>query len=179
MSAVLSDSAQNFSSPAPTYRAIRDADIGAVAAIEKDVYGFPWSAGNFRDSLFSGYHCIGCWVGSELVGYAIILAALEEAHLLNFAIARAWQGRGLGAQFLQYVIQESGTMRCEMLYLEVRPSNLVGRRLYERFGFKQLGLRRDYYPAVGGREDALFLGRGLGLAVAAGDISGAPPAPRS
>ena len=45
-----------------------------------------------------------------------------------------------------------------MIYLEVRPSNAAGLRLYERFGFKQLGVRKDYYPAMTGREDALFLG---------------------
>ncbi len=158
MSAVLDESQSRFTLPAFAYRAIRDGDIGAVATIEKDVYAFPWSPGNFRDSLLSGYECWGCWAENQLIGYAIIMVALEEAHLLNFAIARAWQGRGAGAKFLGFVVEESLRIGCEMLYLEVRPTNVIGRRLYERFGFKQLGLRRDYYPAVSGREDALFLG---------------------
>ncbi len=163
MSAVLDDSQLGVTLPAFSYRAIRDCDISAVATIEKDVYAFPWSPGNFRDSLLSGYQCWGCWAENQLIGYAIIMVALEEAHLLNFAIARAWQGRRAGAKFLGFVVEESQRTRCEMLYLEVRPTNLMGRRLYERFGFKQLGLRRDYYPAVTGREDALFLG--LNIAV--------------
>ncbi len=158
MSAVLDESQSRFTLPAFAYRAIRDGDIGAVATIEKDVYAFPWSPGNFRDSLLSGYQCWGCWAENQLIGYAIIMVAVEEAHLLNFAIARAWQGRGAGAKFLGFVVEESLRIGCEMLYLEVRPTNVIGRRLYERFGFKQLGLRRDYYPAVSGREDALFLG---------------------
>ncbi len=158
MSAVLDESQSRFTLPAFAYRAIRDGDIGAVATIEKDVYAFPWSPGNFRDSLLSGYECWGCWAENQLIGYAIIMVAVEEAHLLNFAIARAWQGRGAGAKFLGFVVEESQRIGCEMLYLEVRPTNVIGRRLYERFGFKQLGLRRDYYPAVSGREDALFLG---------------------
>lgn len=161
MSAVLSDASPDSfdDSRLPlSYRGLCDADIAAVAAIEKNVYVFPWSAGNFRDSLLSGYQCWGCWTGDELIGYAIIMVALEEAHLLNFAIAKSWQGRGVGARFLQVVIHESQQMQCDMLYLEVRPSNVPGRRLYARFGFTQLGLRRDYYPAVVGREDALFLG---------------------
>jgi [ribosomal protein S18]-alanine N-acetyltransferase len=158
MSAVFVDSSADFSLPSLSYRAIRDTDIAAVTAIEQDVYTFPWSAGNFRDSLFSGYQCWGCWVDSDLIGYAILLVAVDEAHLLNFAVSRNWQNQGVGARFLNFVITESKRMNCEMLYLEVRPSNTIGRRLYERFGFQQLGLRRNYYPALTGREDALFLG---------------------
>ena len=158
MSAVFVDSTADFSSPSLSYRAIRDDDIAAVALIEQDVYVFPWSAGNFRDSLLSGYQCWGCLMDGELIGYAIILVSLDEAHLLNFAVSRNWQSQGVGARFLNFVISESKRMGCEMLYLEVRPSNAIGRRLYDRFGFQQLGLRRHYYPATTGREDALFLG---------------------
>jgi [ribosomal protein S18]-alanine N-acetyltransferase len=158
MSAVFIDSAADFSIPSLSYRAMRDDDIAAVALIERDVYVFPWSAGNFRDSLLSGYQCWGCWADGELIGYAIILVSLDEAHLLNFAVSRSWQNQGVGVRFLTFVINESKRMCCEMLYLEVRPSNMIGRRLYERFGFQQLGLRRNYYPATTGREDALFLG---------------------
>ena len=158
MSAVFVDSTADFSSPSLSYRGIRDDDIAAVALIEQDVYVFPWSAGNFRDSLLSGYQCWGCLMDGELIGYAIILLSLDEAHLLKLAVSRNWQSQGVGARFLNFVISESKRMGCEMLYLEVRPSNAIGRRLYDRFGFQQLGLRRHYYPATTGREDALFLG---------------------
>ncbi len=158
MSAVFVDSAADFSIPSLSYRAMRGDDIAAVALIEQDVFVFPWSAGNFRDSLLSGYQCWACWVDNELIGYAIILMSLDEAHLLNFAVSRGWQNQGVGMRFLTFVINESKRMCCEMLYLEVRPSNAIGRRLYERFGFQQLGLRRNYYPATTGREDALFMG---------------------
>jgi [ribosomal protein S18]-alanine N-acetyltransferase len=158
MSAVFIDSAADFPLLPLSYRAIREGDIDAIASIERDVYVFPWSAGNFRDSLLSGYQCWGCWSDDELIGYAIILVSLDEAHLLNFAVSRGWQNQGVGTRFLTFLINESKRMCCEMLYLEVRPSNVIGRRLYERFGFQQLGLRRNYYPAAAGREDALFLG---------------------
>jgi [ribosomal protein S18]-alanine N-acetyltransferase len=158
MSAVFVDAAADFPLLPLSYRAIHDDDIAAVALIERDVYVFPWSAGNFRDSLLSGYQCWGCWADGKLIGYAIILVSLDEAHLLNFAVSRGWQSQGVGMRFLTFVINESKRMNCEMLYLEVRPSNVIGRRLYERFGFQQLGLRRNYYPATSGREDALFLG---------------------
>jgi ribosomal-protein-alanine N-acetyltransferase len=153
MNAVLADSLNELH-----FHALRDADMERVAAIEQDVYVFPWTVGNFRDSLASGYQCWGAWVRGELIGYAIVMTALEEAHLLNLAIASAWQGQGAASRLLTFLIDEARKTSCEMIYLEVRPSNLVGRHLYERFGFRQLGLRRDYYPAVTGREDALFLG---------------------
>ena len=157
MSAVLS------TPPLPelAFRALRDADLEQVATIEADVYVFPWTVGNFRDSLLSGYECWGCWTNGELIGYAIVMTALDEAHLLNFAVASRWQQRGVGTAFLKFLIDRARSMRRDVLYLEVRPSNAVGLRLYERFGFKQLGVRRDYYPAVPGREDALFLGLNL------------------
>jgi ribosomal-protein-alanine N-acetyltransferase len=147
--------------PALDYRPLMECDIPTVAAIEAGAYVFPWTPGNFRDSLFSGYQCIGCWTGGELIGYAILMTALEEAHLLNLAVASVWQRRGVGAQFLQHLVDSARKQRMEMLYLEVRPSNAAARRMYERFGFRQLGLRRDYYPSVTGREDALFLGLNL------------------
>jgi len=154
MSAVLS------TPPAPelSFLAMRERDLDAVAAIEADVYVFPWSIGNFRDSLLSAYECWSCWTGGELIGYAVVMTALDEAHLLNFAVASRWQQRGVGAGFLQFLIDRARDANRDVLYLEVRPSNEAGVRLYRRFGFKQLGLRRDYYPAVTGREDALFLG---------------------
>ena len=157
MSAVLA------SRPVPelAFAALREPDLVTVAAIEADVYVFPWTIGNFRDSMLSAYECWGCWTKGELIGYAVVMTALEEAHLLNFAVASGWQQRGVGAAFLRFLIDNARQSKREMFYLEVRPSNLPGLRLYERFGFKQLGVRRDYYPAMTGREDAMFLGLNL------------------
>ena len=140
------------------YQPLTEADLPRVVEIENSVYVFPWSFGNFRDSLFSGYKCIAVWHDSDLIGYTIAMPALEEVHLLNIAVASAWQGRGVGASILRQLIDDYRQTTCEIIYLEVRPSNLAALRLYEQFGFQQLGLRRDYYPAVTGREDALFLG---------------------
>ncbi|HEX9389832.1 MAG TPA: ribosomal protein S18-alanine N-acetyltransferase [Usitatibacteraceae bacterium] len=154
MSAVLADPPL----PALVFKPIAERDIAQVARIEEDVYVFPWSPGNFRDSLLSGYQCWGCWMDDELIGYAVVMNALDEAHLLNLAVASRWQRQGVGANFLTFLISEARKLDKEMIYLEVRLSNIAGRRLYEQFGFTQLGLRRAYYPAVAGREDALFLG---------------------
>ena len=159
MSAVLSDPPLS----ALAFRPFTESDITQVAAIEEDIYVFPWSPGNFRDSLLSGYQCWGCWAERELIGYAIVMNALDEAHLLNLAVASRWQRNGVGAKFLAFLIGEARKLNKEMIYLEVRPSNIAGRRLYDQFGFTQLGLRRAYYPAVTGREDALFLGLNISI----------------
>lgn len=140
---------------------MRDEDLADVATIESSVYAFPWSLGNFRDSLAAGYQCTTAWLGHELVAYAVVMRAIDEAHLLNIAVAQAWQGMGVGHRYMQHLIALARAEKLEMLFLEVRPSNAVGRHLYERLGFKQLGLRRDYYPAATGREDALFMGLNL------------------
>jgi ribosomal-protein-alanine N-acetyltransferase len=147
------------------FRRIRDEDIESVSAIEQRVYEFPWTPGNFRDALLSGYRFWGCWCptpdGEQLIGYAILMLAVDEAHLLNLAVSADWQGRGVGRRLLNFITVEAKRHECVMLYLEVRPSNISALKLYRSCGFTQRGLRRDYYPARAGREDALFLGAEL------------------
>ena len=140
------------------YRPMRMTDIPEVARLEKGLYTFPWSAGNFRDSVEAGYDCWAVCHGNALIGYAVLMVALDEAHLLNFAVAREWHGQGVGGAFLQHIIAVAKDARCQIVYLEVRPSNAVARHLYRKAGFQQIAIRPAYYPAEGGREDALFLG---------------------
>ncbi len=137
---------------------MRPADLAEVARLEKSLYAFPWSLGNFRDSVTAGYEC---WVvahGENVVGYAVLMVALDEAHLLNFAIASEWQNQGLGRAFLSHVVEVARAAGSQIIYLEVRPSNAAARHLYRKVGFQQIAIRPDYYPALHGREDALFLG---------------------
>ncbi len=144
--------------PQIQYRRMRPADLAEVARLEKSLYAFPWSLGNFRDSVTAGYEC---WVvahGENVVGYAVLMVALDEAHLLNFAIASEWQNQGLGRAFLSHVVEVARAAGSQIIYLEVRPSNAAARHLYRKVGFQQIAIRPDYYPALHGREDALFLG---------------------
>ncbi len=133
-------------------------DLAAVAELERSLYAFPWSLGNFRDSLEAGYDCHVAVDGDRVVGYGILMIALDEAHLLNLAVAAPWQNRGVGGAFLEHLIGVARGSGCQIVYLEVRPSNESARHLYRRRGFQQIAIRPGYYPAVGGREDALFLG---------------------
>jgi [ribosomal protein S18]-alanine N-acetyltransferase len=140
------------------YRDITAADLDRLAEIEATVYEFPWTRGNFRDSLESGYIMVGAFHHNELLAYAILMLAVDEAHLLNLAVAQPVQGLGIGRALLGHMIETAAERDCTMIYLEVRPSNAAARQLYAQTGFRQIAIRPNYYPARRGREDALFLG---------------------
>jgi [ribosomal protein S18]-alanine N-acetyltransferase len=130
-------------------------DLDEVVAIESAIYSHPWTRGNFIDSLRADYDC---WVwreADELIGYFILVVAAGEAHLLNFSIAGRQQRRGFGGALLERVIEHVRESRARSIFLEVRPSNAGAQRLYQRFGFRRVAVRRGYYPATEGREDAL------------------------
>lgn len=144
--------------PQLSYRRMRMADLVEVARLEKELYAFPWSLGNFRDSVNAGYDCWVVTHGETVIGYAVLMVAVDEAHLLNFAVAGEWQNQGIGRCFLRHMVEVARLAGCLIVYLEVRPSNLAARHLYRSMGFQQIAIRPEYYPAPAGREDALFLG---------------------
>jgi ribosomal-protein-alanine N-acetyltransferase len=137
---------------------MRLSDLAEVARLEKSLYQFPWSLGNFRDSITAGYDCWTVAHGEAVIGYAVLMIALDEAHLLNVAVAPEWQNQGIGRAFLDHLVGAARAASCQIIYLEVRPSNVSARHLYRTMGFQQIAIRPDYYPALEGREDALFLG---------------------
>ena len=132
-------------------------DVDEILRIEYKVYSHPWSRANFTDSIASGYSCWVCRVAEELIGYFVVMLAVDEAHLLNIAIASKRQGLGYGARLLREAMRVAQASGGTMMLLEVRPSNESALRLYRHFGFKQIGVRKGYYPAANGREDALVL----------------------
>lgn len=144
-----------------SFRPMRQEDVEAIMLLERCLYPFPWTPGNFTDSLHAGY---SCWVyefGSHLVGYAVLMLAVQEAHVLNIAIGADWQRQGLGRRLMQHLIKVSREYRAEMMFLEVRPSNHAALRLYDDIGFNEMATRKHYYPAHGGREDAILMGLSL------------------
>lgn len=140
-----------------SFRPMSLEDVEAVVAIENEIYPFPWSYGNFRDSLAAGY---SCWIhefSGLVIGYAVMMMAADEAHLLNLGIAADWQGRGMGRRFLLHLIRLAREYHAASMFLEVRPSNIAARRLYATAGFREIAVRRRYYPAENGREDAILM----------------------
>lgn len=144
---------------APRLEVMTEADLDDVIAIENEVYTHPWSRGNFADSLRASYLCRTWREGARLIGYFVLLSAADEAHLLNLSVAAPAQRRGHGSALLNEVLRMAREAGSRKIFLEVRPSNAAGLGLYARFGFAQVGRRRDYYPAVKGREDAFVLAR--------------------
>jgi len=134
------------------------ADLDDVAAVEQQIYPFPWTRGNFADSLNAGY---SAWVlrdpAGQLQSYAVMMLAVDEAHLLNLSVAGDAQRRGLGWRTLEWIAEVARGHGAHTLLLEVRPSNPAALRLYQRYGFERVGSRRGYYPARDGREDALVM----------------------
>ncbi|MGE0874437.1 MAG: ribosomal protein S18-alanine N-acetyltransferase [Burkholderiales bacterium] len=146
MSAVLRD--------VPRPGSMTDADLADVLVIERAVYTHPWSQGNFADSLRAGYECRTLRVAGMLAGYFILAVAAGEAHLLNLSVAPAQQRHGYGTALLREGISIARSHGAKSIFLEVRPGNAVAQALYARFDFRQIAVRRDYYPVAGGREDA-------------------------
>ncbi len=137
------------------------ADMAAVMAIEVRAYEFSWSEVNFRDCIRSGYYCRILEEEGRPRGYAVMSGGAGEAHILNLCVCPEARGRGYAGMLLVDVIEQARRLGAEMLFLEVRPSNDAARGLYEKFGFNEIGLRKRYYPARNGREDALLLARQL------------------
>lgn len=143
--------------PQPRLEPMRTADLAEVVAVESTLYTHPWTHGNFADSLRAGYHCFTWRLDGALAGYFVLFVAAGEAHLLNLSVAGPFQRRGFGSALLEEVLRMAREGEARHVFLEVRPSNQAGQALYERFGFRRISVRRDYYPAHGGREDALVL----------------------
>lgn len=132
-------------------------DLDAVFAIEQQVHAHPWTRGMFNDALASGYICKIYETVGAIAGYALLMPALDEVHLLDISIASAWQRKGLGEKLLGEMLAMVREARFVRVILEVRPSNAAALALYRKAGFVEIGVRRAYYPAVDGREDALVM----------------------
>jgi ribosomal-protein-alanine N-acetyltransferase len=154
MSAVLQE-------PFAIIRKMSEADIPAVLEVECRAYTHPWTEGILRDCLRVRYHCWVCERGDELVGHAVMSVAVGEAHVLNLCVDPDQQRQGIGRRLLHRLMRVARDRQADTLFLEVRASNFPARQLYEGEGFAEIGERRGYYPAHGGREDALLYAKPL------------------
>lgn len=140
---------------------MEEADLPAVTAAEQRIHRFPWSHGNFRDSLIAGHEAWLQRENNELVAFAVVMRAVDEAHLLNISVVPERQRCGLGLALLDFLCvlaRRAGMLR---MLLEVRPSNQNAIAFYQRFDFVEIGRRRGYYPDSTGREDAIVMSKKL------------------
>ena len=144
-------------------RDMTEPDLRGVVSIETRAYEFPWSRGNFADSLNSRYVVqVMALPDGTVLGYFVAMPGVEEMHLLNITVDPALHGRGLGLHLLDGVLLAAVMHGAHLLWLEVRPSNRRAIRLYERYGFHAVAKRRNYYPALDAygqpsKEDALVM----------------------
>ena len=141
--------------------------LAAVAAIERSAYAYPWTLGNFSDSIHAGYQAqllTGGAPNPVLLGYFVAMKGVDETHLLNITVAPLHQGRGWAPVMLDGLAIWSRGQGAQWLWLEVRVSNARAKLVYERYGFRAVGLRRGYYPEGGvgllggsAREDAVVM----------------------
>lgn len=137
------------------FRPMSLADVSAVAAVERASYDFPWSEGVFRDCVRVGYLCRVIEAAGEVAGYGIMSCGAGEAHILNICVRSDLRSGGVGRRLMLYLLDRARELHMQDVFLEVRPSNTIAIRLYEHLGFTRVGLRKGYYQAPGGREDAL------------------------
>lgn len=140
--------------------------FAAVQQVEQSAYDHPWSQGNFSDSLQAGYQAqlltAGPDTDSVLLGYFVAMKGVDEVHLLNITVAPGQQRQGWARVMLDALVIWSRGQGALWLWLEVRVSNARARAIYERYGFRHVGTRRQYYPAAGAqREDAVVMSLAL------------------
>jgi ribosomal-protein-alanine N-acetyltransferase len=145
------------SAPDVVIRPMTEGDVTSVVTLERASYQFPWSEGIFRDCLRVGYVCRVASSGGRLIGYGVMSVGAGEAHVLNLCVDAAFRCQGIGRRMLDYLLDRGAAAGMTEAFLEVRPSNTAAIRLYLSLGFDQVGMRRGYYQAVGGREDAAVL----------------------
>jgi [ribosomal protein S18]-alanine N-acetyltransferase len=147
--------------PNLSLRPMQTDDLDAIMQIEPTIYTHPWTRGNFSDSLNSGYSAWVLELDDKMIGYALMMMVMDEAHLLNLSIAKPQQKQGLGHYLLEHMLKIAKNHKAANMFLEVRPSNISAIALYENMGFCEMAVRRGYYPAVKGREDAVLMGLAL------------------
>ena len=146
-----------FRTPEAGFEPMSEARLDEVLAIEQRAYDHPWSRGNFADSLRSGYQAQLLCAGDAILGYFVAMKGVDEVHLLNITVAPEVQGQGWGRVLLDALALWARAQGAQWLWLEVRTSNVRAQHVYERYGYRRVGERRNYYPARGGREDAIVM----------------------
>jgi ribosomal-protein-alanine N-acetyltransferase len=147
--------------PLINVRPMQREDLDDIMVIEQQVYEFPWTQGIFRDCMRVGYQCTVLEHRDRLAGYCVMSSAVGESHVLNVSVDQPQQGMGFGRILLEHMIETAYKQKSEVVLLEVRPSNRAALHLYHKLGFNEVGIRKEYYPADNGREDALILARTL------------------
>jgi len=145
------------------WRPLDERDLAYVAALERQIHAVPWTLGNFRDALASGYFALVGEREGRIVAFGVLMLAPGEAQILNLSVVPDARREGLGRALLRRLVDAAARAGAEQCFLEVRVSNAPALALYAAEGFESIARRDDYYPAsaTSPREDALVLRRDL------------------
>ncbi|MFM8899767.1 MAG: ribosomal protein S18-alanine N-acetyltransferase [Burkholderiales bacterium] len=144
--------------PGQRLEAMTVAALDAVMAVEQRAYAFPWTRGNFIDSMAAGYAAQLLFAEQQLLGYFVAMQGVEETHLLNITVKPEFQGQGHASILFRALRAYCEDIGARKLWLEVRASNLHAQHVYRHYGFQHIGIRKAYYPAaLGQREDAVVM----------------------
>lgn len=157
MSAQLEDAADDSEL---IYRTMSVTDLKQIMEIEVQAYSHPWTVGIFRDCV-RGHRCWVAVQDESIIAYAVLMMAPGESHVLNLCVKPNQQGKGIGRKMLRMLMKKSQQASVDMILLEVRRSNQSAIDLYDSEGFHELGVRKAYYPADNGREDAIVMAKYL------------------
>jgi [ribosomal protein S18]-alanine N-acetyltransferase len=146
-----------FKSMEAGFEPMTESRLDEVVAIERRAYGHPWTRGNFLDSLRSGYQAQLLCAGDTVIGYFVAMQGVDEVHLLNITVDPGYQGQGWGRVLLDALALWARAQHSQWLWLEVRTSNARAQQVYQRYGYRRVGERKNYYPAEHGREDAIVM----------------------
>lgn len=150
-----------FQFPAESIRRMTEYDLPAILAVESQSYEFPWSEGVFYDCLQFGYSSWVVEIDQKIVAYCVMSLAVQECHILNLCVQPGLQSRGIGRRLLESMLEIAVEQKADTAFLEVRPTNMRAISLYFSLGFNEIGVRKAYYPALFGREDAIILAKTL------------------
>lgn len=136
---------------------MRSDDLGTVMAVERAAYNYPWTEAILKDCMRVGYYCVVCEINNLVVAHGIMSFGVRECHILNVCVHPQFQRKGIATQLICYLLETSRWKGADIAFLEVRISNEGACNLYKQLGFSEIGVRKNYYPASSGREDALIL----------------------
>ena len=137
---------------------LTEALLEAVLRVEQCAYSHPWTRGNFLDSIQTGYQLQALMGEDTLLGYFVAMEGVQEAHLLNITVAPEHQGQGWARVMLDALSLWARGRGAQWLWLEVRASNARAMHVYQAYGYRRVGERKNYYPADHlRREDAIVM----------------------
>ena len=131
-------------------------NLNDVYNLEIETYEYPWSKNTLQGCVINKYDCFVATINNKIIGYLIAKISSPESHILNLTTDVNYRNIGIASQFLEMVILKCRLVKSNIIFLETRLSNSPAISLYIKFGFKEIGVRQNYYKSKNGREDAVI-----------------------